>query len=287
MKKFRFTLLFLFLSVLSSSLLAQNTIKIWKEIKQNRQQKRSELTVYIPEKEKNTGISIIICPGGSYRYLGMKKEGSEVAEYLQSRGIAAFVLHYRVGLQGNRHPVMIQDLQRSIQLVKENCREYNIDPDKVGVMGFSAGGHLAGISGTYFDTNFMEPLGIIPKISFKPAFVAMIYPVISMSNEEITHKRSRRNLLGYRHRKKEMEDLMSLEKHVREDMPPVFLLQCKGDKTVDYRNSEYYDKALSEKNVKHQFLLLDENGHGFGIRANGKATGWIDEFVEWVKSVIK
>jgi dipeptidyl aminopeptidase/acylaminoacyl peptidase len=113
----------------------------------------------------------------------------------------------------------------------------------------------------------------------------MIYPVISMSNEEITHKRSRRNLLGYRHRKKEMEDYMSLEKHVRNDMPPVFLLQCTGDKTVNYHNSVLFDKALIEKNIEHKFLLLNETGHGghgFGIRPNGKATGWIDGFVTWV-----
>jgi acetyl esterase/lipase len=295
-KKVHLTLLFLFFSVFSISLFAQNTIKIWEGTEKNKKQNRSELSVYIPEKGKNTGISVIICPGGSYRYLGMKKEGYEVAEYLQSQGIAAFVLRYRIGIFGNRHPAMIQDLQRSIQLVKGMCKEMDLDPDKVGVMGFSAGGHLAGIAGTYFDTNFMEPLGIVPEgvshALFKPAFIAMIYPVISMSNEEITHKRSRRNLLGYSHRKKEMEHYLSLEEHVREDMPPVFLLQCKGDKTVNYRNSECYDKALSEKNVEHKYLFFDEKkqgfkGHAFGIHPNGITDGWHHEFVSWVQSVIR
>jgi acetyl esterase/lipase len=260
-------------------------IKIWEGTAMTNKQTRSELTLYIPEKEKNTGISVIICPGGSYCYLGMEKEGREVAEYLQSQGIAAFVLHYRVGIHGNRYPAMIQDLQRSIQLVKEMCKELELDPNKVGVMGFSAGGHLAGTAGTYFDTNFMESLDVIPKVSLKPAFVAMIYPVITMQQDSIVHKRSRRNLLGYFHRKKEMEDSLSLEKHVREDLPPVFLLQCKGDKTVNYRNSECYEKALSEKNVKHKYLFFDEKGHGFGIRPNGITAGWHHEFVSWVQSV--
>ena len=273
-------------------LLAQSTIKIWDGIEKDRKQKRSELTVYLPEKEKNTGISIIICPGGSYRYLAMEHEGHEVAKYLQSRGIAAFVLRYRVGLVGNRHPAMIQDLQRSIQLVKEMCPTHDLSPDKVGVMGFSAGGHLAGTAATYFDTNFMESLDIVPNASLKPAFVAMIYPVITMQQDSIVHKRSRRNLLGYSRRKKEMEDYMSLEKHVREDMPPVFLLQCKNDKTVNYRNSECYDKVLSEKGVNHKYLFYDQStgdhiGHGFGIRPNGVTTDWHHEFISWLQLVIK
>jgi acetyl esterase/lipase len=286
-KKIYLAALFSVFSILLNPLCAQNTIKIWDGIEKSGKQQRSELTAYFPEKEKNTGISVIICPGGSYRYLGMKREGHEVAKYLQSQGIAAFVLRYRIGLRGNRHPAMIQDLQRSIQLVKAMCTEHDLDPGKVGVMGFSAGGHLAGTAGTYFDTNFMKPLGIFPDVSLKPAFVAMIYPVISMSNEEITHKRSRRNLLGYCHRSKAMEDYLSLEKHVRPDMPPVFLLQCKADKTVNYLNSECYDKVLSEKNVTHQYLFYKEKrngfkGHGFGIRPNGITDDWNQEFVSWV-----
>ncbi len=285
--------LFLFFLTQMMPLSAQKTINIWKDIEKMNNQKRSELTIYLPKKEKNTGISVIICPGGSYRYLGMKHEGYEVAEYLQSQGIASFVLRYRVGIYGNRHPAMIQDLQRSIQLVKRMCPEYNLCPNKVGVLGFSAGGHLAGVSATYFDTNFLDPSNSVLDTSLlKPAFVAMIYPVISMQEEDIVHKRSRRNLLGYSHRKKEMENYMSLEKHVREDMPPVFLLQCKGDKTVNYHNSEFYNQALSEKGVNHKYLFYDQNlggnkGHGFGIRPNGITDNWQCEFISWIQSVTK
>jgi len=287
----RFAILLLLFSVFTLPIWAQNTIKIWDGIEKNKKQKRSELTIYLPEKEKNTGISVIVCPGGSYRYLAMQHEGHEVAKYLQSQGIAAFVLRYRIGIFGNRHPAMIQDLQRAIQLVKEEYSKYDLDTSKVGVMGFSAGGHLAGTAATYFDTNFMETLDIVPNISLKPAFIAMIYPVVSMQQDSIVHKRSRRNLLGYSNREKEMEDYMSLEKHVREDMPPVFLLQCKNDKTVDYRNSEYYDRALSAKGINHKYLFFDQNtgkhkGHGFGIRSNGATTDWQHEFVSWLQLLI-
>jgi acetyl esterase/lipase len=170
-------------------------------------------------------------------------------------------------MRGNHHPAMFQDLERAMQLVKENSKEYGINPDKIGVMGFSAGGHLAGMAAIYS----------------KPHFAAMIYPVVSMENS-ICHKRSRRNLLG-RRCSEELKQEMSLEKNVHPDTPPIFLMHCTGDKKVDYRNSVIFDKALTENNIKHKFLLFDEKGHGghgFGIRPNGKATGWIDTFLEWV-----
>jgi acetyl esterase/lipase len=274
------------LVLLPFPLSAQQRIKLWEGTAlHSRKQKRSELTLYLPDRAHNTGVAVIICPGGSYCYLGMKGEGHQIAQYLQSRGIAACVLRYRVGLHGNRHPAMVQDVQRAIQLVREQAQAWGIDPDKVGVMGFSAGGHLAGTAATYFDVNFMEPLRVVPAVSLKPAFVAMIYPVVSMTDEAIVHKRSRRNLLGRKHRTPEAEHRLSLEHQVREDMPPVFLLHCTGDKTVDCRNSIRLHQGLTEKNVPHRFLLLEEKGrggHGFGIRPNGKATGWIDTFLQWL-----
>ncbi|GHV72348.1 hypothetical protein FACS1894201_01020 [Bacteroidia bacterium] len=285
-KQVSLAFLLLFFSIITVPLNARNTIKIWDGTEKSRKQKKSELTISVPEKEKNTGISVIICPGGSYYWLDMNNEGFSVAKYLNKQGIATFVLRYRRALYGNHHPSMIQDLQRSIQLVKENADSYGIQPEKIGVMGFSAGGHLSGIAAEYFDTNFMHGLGIETNVSLKPAFVGMIYPVVSME-DSICHKKSRKNLLG-KHFSAEQAKLMSLEQNVREDMPPVFLLQCTGDKTVNYRNSVVFDKALTEKNVRHQFICLDENGHGghgFGIRPNGTATGWIDEFVKWVKSM--
>jgi acetyl esterase/lipase len=271
---FRRNILLFFLLTLGRSVSAQQTIKIWDGTEMTHKQKWSELYVFLPENPDPSGISVIICPGGSYYWLDMDNEGFSVAKKLNKQGITAFVLKYRTAMRSNHHPAMIQDLERAIQLVKENSKEYGINPDKVGVMGFSAGGHLAGTAAIY------------SKPPLKPYFTAMIYPVVSME-DSICHKKSRRNLLGKNY-SDELKQRMSLEKNVHSDIPPIFLLHCTGDKTVDCRNSTFFDNALTEKNVKHEFLLLDERehgGHGFGIQPNGKATGWIDEFLKWVGSI--
>jgi len=261
----------LLLLIVTESGSAQKTIKIWDGMDVSIKHKWSELIVFLPENSNSSGISVIICPGGSYFWLDMKKEGFEVAKYLNKQGITAFVLKYRTAMFGNHYPAMIQDLERAIQIVKTNCKEYNIHPDKIGIMGFSAGGHLAGTAAIY------------AKDETKPYFVAMIYPVVSMQ-EPICHKLSRRNLLGKNH-SNELKEKMSLEKNIHAGIPPVFLLHCTGDKTVDYQNSVIFAKKLTENNVKHLFLLFDEKkrgGHGFGIKPNGKTTGWIDEFLKWI-----
>jgi acetyl esterase/lipase len=255
----------------SFTLFSQQRVKLWDEKKATKKEKWSELTIFSPQNPDPSGISVIICPGGSYYWLDMDNEGFSVAKKLNKHGITAFVLRYRTARKGNHHPAMIQDLERAMQLVKENSQEYGINPDKVGVMGFSAGGHLAGTAAIY-----LEP-------PLRPYFAAMIYPVISME-DSICHKKSRRNLLGKGY-SNELKQMMSLEKNVHSDTPPIFLLHCTGDKTVKYHNSVIFDNALTEKNIEHEFLLFDEysyGGHGFGIHPNGKATGWIDKFLEWV-----
>jgi acetyl esterase/lipase len=256
----------------SLSVSAQKTIKIWDITDITRKQKRSELTVFLPETPDISDVSVIICPGGSYYWLDMKNEGFFVAKHLNNYGITAFVLKYRTARHGNRHPAMIQDLERAIHLVKTNCQEYGINPEKVGLMGFSAGGHLAGTSAIYYSES-----------ALRPYFAAMIYPVVSME-DSICHKKSRRNLLG-RGYSDELKQMMSFEKNVSADMSPVFLMHCTGDRRVDYRNSVVFDNALTEKNVKHNFLLYDEYGHGFGIKPKGKTTGWIDEFYKWLQTL--
>ena len=268
MSKIKLVICFLLFAVLSVS--AQRTIKLWDETDRSHKQKWSELSIFLPEKPDTAGVSVMICPGGSYYWLDMNNEGFSVAKYLNEQGITAFVLRYRTARRGNHHPAMIEDLERAMQRVKANSEEYSINPEKVGIMGFSAGGHLAGTAAIYSEN------------ALKPYFAAMIYPVVSME-DSICHKKSRRNLLGKNY-SDELKHRMSLEKNVHADMPPVFLLHCTGDRTVDYRNSVGFDKALTENNVKHTFLLLEEKGHGFGIRPNGKATGWMDEFLKWLST---
>ena len=267
---FKIKLAACFFMFLGLSVSAQ-TIKLWEEKECTRKEKWSELTVFLPEKQNDSGISVIICPGGSYYWLDMDNEGFAVAKYLNNHGITAFVLKYRTAKRGNHYPAMINDLLRAIQIVKTNSQQYGIDPEKVGVMGFSAGGHLVGSAAIYAEN------------SLNPYFAAMIYPVVSMQ-DSICHKRSRKNLLGKNYTE-ELKQEMSLELNVNEGLPPIFLLHCVGDKTVDYRNSVVFEKALINNNVKHKFLLLDEygkGGHGFGIQPNGKATGWIETFIQWV-----
>lgn len=263
------------------------TIRIWGENPEVKKMKRSELTAYMAGEENNKGVAVIVCPGGSYCYLGMKQEGHQVAEWLQSQGISAFVLRYRVGMHGNRHPAMIQDLQRAIQIVREDyTSSCGIDPCKIGIMGFSAGGHLVGTAGTYSGINFMKDLGIEPDVSLRPDFVSMIYPVVSMT-DSIAHKKSRRFLLGGKS-DRELRKMMSLEQNVHRDIPPTFIVHCKGDKTVDYRNAVYYKQALKEKDIPCQFTLYDEKGHGFGInpkQGKGEAPTWNEQFIPWLQEI--
>jgi acetyl esterase/lipase len=271
------------LFLLQSCFSSRITEKIWDGTEMESQLNWSELNIFLPEEADTSGISVIICPGGSYFWLDMDNEGFSVAKYLNKHGITAFVLRYRTAKHGNLHPAMIQDLQRSMQLVKMNSQKYNINPEKIGIMGFSAGGHLVGIESEYFDTDFIGKLNLTEPI--KPYFTAMIYPVVSME-DSICHKKSRHNLLGENY-STEMAQTLSLEKHVRRDMSPVFLLHCRGDKTVDFRNSIVLDKALTDNGVKHEFLLLNKNGancHGFGIKSNGPAD-WIDRFIEWIRTI--
>jgi len=269
MNKIKLVIYFFLFFGLSVS--AKDTIKLWNGENVTKKEKWSELTVFLPAKPDTSGISVIICPGGSYYWLALNKEGYSVAKYLNKHGITAFVLKYRTAIHGNHYPAMIEDLEQAMTLVKQNAKAYKINPEKVGVMGFSAGGHLAGTAAVY------------SKPPLKPYFAAMIYPVVSME-DSICHKKSRSNLLGEDF-PDELKQKLSLEKNVFAGMPPVFLLHCLDDKTVDYRNSVYFDQALTAKNVKHKFLLIDKcghGGHGFGIQPNGKATGWIDEFITWV-----
>lgn len=274
---------------------SRNPINIWDGTKCD---KEVRLTPFLAEGGNN--ISCIVCPGGSYFWLDRKTEGYGVAEWLQANGISAFVLEYRVGgvpafithyrlfSRGNRYPDMLQDVQRSIQLIRQNASEFGIDPDKLGVMGFSAGGHLAGMSGEFFDSDFLSAAGVKTEVSLRPDFIAPIYPVVSFVDHS-THKRSRRGIMGEgKSISREMKDSLSLEKHVRPDMPPTFLMNCVDDPIVKYRNSELLDSALTANGVNHKYIRYQTGGHGFGSnpdKTTEEAIGWKSEFLDWVKSL--
>ncbi|MDE6297598.1 MAG: alpha/beta hydrolase [Muribaculaceae bacterium] len=258
--------------------------------------KTVKLTPYLA-KEKDAP-AIIVCPGGSYFWLDRKTEGEGVARWLQENGISAFVLEYRVAgvpafithnryfKRGNRYPDPLQDLQRSIMLVRDSADHYNIDPEKVGVIGFSAGGHLSALSGIMYGTDLLASAGIRKKTSVRPDFIASIYPVVSFI-DKCSHKRSCRGLLGEgKDKTMLMRDSLSLERKVRKDMPPLFLVNCKDDPIVDYRNSELLDSALSAKRVKHIYYQFEKGGHGFGAtssKTTEQAARWKEFFLEWLR----
>jgi len=244
------------------------------------------LTTFAAPREINTHVAVIICPGGSYYHsFSISQEGYDVAKWFQAKGINAFVLKYRVGFYGYHHPAMIEDLQRSIQFVKENAKIWDVDTTKVGLIGFSAGGHLVASGGTLFKEDYLYPLGIRPKVSLRPNFVVTVYPVISMQ-DSIAHKWSRKNLLGPNYTK-EQADKMSLEKQVSKDDPPMMIVVAKDDPVVDWRNGYYFYKSLQKAGVSSELYINDKGGHGFGIdtKKGGVSALWNVECLKWLHQV--
>jgi acetyl esterase/lipase len=276
-------ILLFFLLMFGISVSAQkNSVSLWKEIPEMKRQ-RSKLYVFEPADSLKNGVSVIVCPGGSYAHLGgIRWEGFEAAQWLNSVGITAFVLKYRVGKDGYHHPAMIEDVQRALQWVKTNSTVYGILPDKVGVMGFSAGGHLALMAGVFYRENYLTKMGINPDTDLKPAFVVPVYPVVSMQ-DSIAHLRSRKNLLGKKVTQ-ENKDKFSMEMQITRDMPPVFLVTTQDDPVVNYKNSVLLDEALTKEAVLHKFLLYNVGGHGFGMseKRGGEVAKWRNQFIDWL-----
>lgn len=275
-----------------------SVVKLWEGTSvRNRSVK---LSPYIPTYSQERHPAVIVCPGGSYCWLDIQNEGIAVAEWLQEEGFAAFILNYRVQgiipfafhtraiFGGHQHPDMISDLQRAIQYIRNNSETFHINPNQVGVMGFSAGGHLAMSSACYASTNFIYNEIDTDRVSLRPNFVAAIYPVVSMSHPD-THKRSRRALLGeYRQFNKKMRDSLSLEKHIPIDCPPVFLVNCQDDPIVDCHNSEMLDSALNAKSIDHIYIQYKTGGHGFGAKSDkgtNESIQWKTEFIKWFKKI--
>lgn len=256
------------------------------------------LEVFLPDSPRDS-VGVIVCPGGSYCWLDYEHEGTDVAKWLCSNGIAAFVLRYRVQgkfqfatwsrlfFGGRHHPDMITDLQRAIQYVRENQQRFGVNT--LGAMGFSAGGHLVMSSAEFSGTDFLAPHGIVADVSLRPDFVAPMYPVVTM-RPPYAHKRSRRALLGEYHMgNKAMRDSLSMELHVPEDCPPVFLAQCRDDKVVDYHNSVLLDSALTARGIPHSYILYERGGHGFGVsetKGSPESRTWKESFLLWLREII-
>lgn len=290
-------LLLLTVPVYCSASQPADTIALWDGVKMPYGR---QVTLYAFRPETPNGISVVVCPGGSYHWLDQEVEGFKVGEWLSANGITAFVLLYRTAgkvevampvrlvFRGKRHPDMITDAQRALQYVGEHAPEYGIDPDKIGMMGFSAGGHLVMSAACFNATNFLQLAGIETDVNLRPAFVVPVYPVVTMDPPYV-HRRSRRGLLGdNRVADSAMRDSLSLEKHIPDNCPPVFLINCVDDPIVQYQNSELLDAALTQKNVPHRYIQYETGGHGFGAsdeKGSPECRQWRNEFLAWLKSL--
>ncbi|MBM3402889.1 MAG: alpha/beta hydrolase [Bacteroidetes bacterium] len=240
------------------------------------------ISVYKPDKSINTGTAIIICPGGGYRILAASLEGSDVAKELIKWGITAIVLKYRLPHDSIMHDKSIgplQDAQRAIQLVRERAAEWNINPEKIGMMGFSAGGHLAATA----STRFSETLIANPKnTSLRPDFSVLIYPVISF-RDEFTNKGSKESLIG-KNPDQQLVEKNSNELAAGPASPPAFLVHSSDDNPVPVKNSILYYEALQKHKIYSYLMIYPKGGHGFGMHNKSIPIKWMDNLKIWLSA---
>lgn len=237
------------------------------------------LTPYLALKEKATGAAVVVCPGGGYQHLA-DHEGGPVAEWLNSIGITAFVLKYRLG-PTYHHPAMLQDAARGIRTVRARAKEWGVDPQRIGILGFSAGGHLAATAGTHFAPGQADAADPIERVSSRPDLMILIYPVITM--REATHGGSRKNLLGEQP-SPEMIALLSNEEQVTKETPPTFLVHTMTDAAVPVENSMMFAAALRKAGVPFEFHLYERGPHGFGLAPKDPIlSSWPGRCADWLR----
>jgi acetyl esterase/lipase len=241
------------------------------------------LSVFLPEKGKANGTAIIICPGGGYWVTSIVKEGFAVARAFNEMGVTVFVLKYRMPNDSSMSDKTIgplQDVQRAIQLVRMRAKEWNIDANRVGIMGFSAGGHLASTAATHFGHRVIDNS---ESISLRPDFAILIYPVISFQ-ENIAHMGSREQLIG-KNPTKEVIDLYSNELQVAAQTPPTFLVHATDDDAVPVMNSVKFYEALHANKVPAEMHLYKAGGHGFGMNNPTTPDKWMNLCKHWMESM--
>jgi acetyl esterase/lipase len=238
---------------------------------------------YLPPKESATGTAVLICPGGGYSVLAFNHEGHAIAKWLNDNGIAGIILKYRLPsdlIMKDKSAGPLQDAQEAIRIIRRNAAKWNIDPDRIGVIGFSAGGHLASTLSTHYAEKVYVPKDTV---SAMPNFSLLIYPVITMDSS-FTHAGSRRNLIGT---KPAAEDIkrFSNELQVNENTPPAFMVHSADDKTVPVKNSIVYYEQLVKYGIPSELHIFQKGGHGYGL-AGGRDTqsSWPDLCIKWLKA---
>lgn len=246
-----------------------------------------DIAVYLPSKKNATGQGVVVCPGGGYGILAYDWEGTDIAKWLNANGIAAFVLKYRLpnsksNVVAHKSPLM--DAQRAIRLVRFNADKWHIKKDKIGIMGFSAGGHLASTAGTHFDTGNASSKDSIEQQSSRPDFMVLMYPVITMS-QPYMHEGSRNNLIG-KTPTKDLAEYYSNDLQVKDNTPPTFIVHATDDAGVPVENSLSFYQALKNHKVPAEMHLYPYGGHGFGLAVGrGYLATWPDRCVDWLKSL--
>jgi acetyl esterase/lipase len=246
------------------------------------------IEVYLPSKKNISGEAVVIFPGGGYSILAYVWEGTDIAKWLNANGICAIVVKYRLphsanNIEGRLSPFL--DAQRALRLTRFHAKEWNIDPNKIGIIGFSAGGHLASTLGTHFNDNFFIT-DKIDSISCRPDFMILMYPVITFKEPSL-HTGSRHFLIGDS-ADSSLVNYYSNELHVTKDTPPTFLVHAGDDKAVPVENSIMFYNKLKENGVSAEMHIFREGGHGFGLAlGKGRLAQWKDLCISWIKDIVK
>lgn len=242
---------------------------------------RPALAAYLPPRDKAVGAAVVVCPGGSYVRLAANHEGAQVARWLTDRGVAAFVLRYRLGPRYH-HPVPLQDVLRAIRTVRARAARLGVRPDRIGVWGFSAGGHLASSAATLFDEGDAKAADPLDRVSARPDFAVLAYPVIRMAGEG-THERSRNALLG-ENPPATLAEKVSTDRRVTARTPPTFLFHTSDDATVPVENSLAFYRALRQAGVPAELHVYEQGRHGLGLAASDPAVAsWTERLAVWLQ----
>ncbi len=282
---------FIFVAVFQSlQLTAQEKIVLWPQgapdAKGNQDKDKPNIAFYPAPKDTNCGAAVLICPGGGYVNLAYKKEGTKFAQWFNQRGINAFVLKYRLStwdVAGYTYPAQFNDACRAMRIIRYRAGEWNIDPAEIGIMGFSAGGHLASTVATHFDSGNPAAKNPVEKISCRPNFMMLIYPVISFTTP-YSHRFSRKVLLG-ENPDMELIEKLSNENQISTMTPPTFLIHGNSDSGVPPENSILFYQGLRKAEVPAEIHIFEKGEHGFGLAENQETLAiWPELMHNWLKN---
>ncbi len=240
------------------------------------------ITIHLPPREKANGAAVVVCPGGGYRHLALDHEGRQVADWLASEGVAAFVLKYRLAPRYH-YPAPLQDAQRAVRMVRARAKEWNVDPNRLGILGFSAGGHLACTAGTHFDKGNPDAEDPIERVSCRPDFMVLIYGSLTLK-PEYSRWGAHEAMFGDKRDPKLIENL-SNETQVTEETPPTFLVHTDEDKVVFPENSVLFYLALRRAGVPAEMHIYEKGRHGFGLAPDDPVLStWPQHCIAWMRT---